>query len=107
MTDPREERVYWGETFHSEIFDFRSRITFVRFDGCTFVKCTILLDGETEQLAFTNCVFRDCNIDHLDGDDRRGVLSDGNIFDRPIEQRRLDFEKRLAAALEARRNKQK
>lgn len=103
MSELREERVFWRETFHAETFDFRGRINFCRFDGCIFVKCTLLIDHGTEQLAFTDCTFKDCNITHLDADDARGIVVQSVVFDRPIEERRLDFEKRLAAALSAHR----
>ena len=62
-----EERVKWRERFQAEGFDFRGTIVFTRFDVCEFVKCTLLIDHETEQLAFTECVFKDCNIDKLEG----------------------------------------
>ena len=65
---PTEERVIWNERFQGEQFDFRSKIIFTRFDSCEFVKCTLLIDHETAQLAFTECVFKDCNIDKLDWD---------------------------------------
>lgn len=102
MSDAHEERIFWDETFHSETFDFRSQINFARFDGRVFVKCSLLLDHGTEQLAFTGCVFKDCNIDHLDSDEARGIRSENNLFDRPIEERRRDFEKRLAEMVIAR-----
>ena len=103
MSDLREERVFWRETFHAHTFDFRGRINFCRFDGCTFVQCTLLINHGTEQLAFTDCTFKDCNITGIDADDARGILVQNNFFDRPIEERRLDFEKRLAAALSTHR----
>jgi hypothetical protein len=99
MSDLREERVFWRETFHARTFDFRGRINFSRFDGCTFVTCTLLIDHGTEQLAFTDCTFKDFNFTGIEGDDVRGILVQNNFFDRPIEERRLDFKKRLAAAL--------
>jgi hypothetical protein len=43
------------------------------------------------QLAFTACIFRDCNIDKLEPDEALGFC----VFDRPLEQRRTDFEIRL------------
>jgi hypothetical protein len=61
-----EERVIWRKQFHAEYFDFRGKSLFTRFDGCEFVKCTLHIDRDTEQLAFTGCVFKDCNIDHLE-----------------------------------------
>jgi hypothetical protein len=57
------------------------------------------MDRETEQLAFTECVFKDCNIDKLEQDEERGLYAMDNFFDRPLEERRADFEKRLAQAL--------
>ncbi len=105
MTDLNEERVFWQEVFISEIFDFRGRVSFCRFDNCTFVKCTILIDCFTEQLAFTACTFKDCNIAELQGDESRALFSENNFFDRPIEDRRRDFEKRLSEALAGRSNR--
>jgi len=49
---PSEERVVWNERFQGERFDFSGRIVFARFDRCEFVKCTLLIDDGTEQLAF-------------------------------------------------------
>jgi hypothetical protein len=61
-----EERVIYRERFQAQQFDFRGKSIFMRFDACEFVKCTLLLDNDTEHLAFTACVFKDCNIDKLD-----------------------------------------
>ena len=58
-----EERVTWRERFQAKCFDFRGKSLFRRFDCCEFVKCTLLIDHGTEQLAFTECVFKDCNIE--------------------------------------------
>jgi hypothetical protein len=96
---PPEERVIWRKRFHAEYFDFRGKSLFTRFDGCEFVKCTLLIDRDTEQLAFTGCVFKDCNIDQLEQDDERGLYARDNFFDRPLEERRADFERRLAKTL--------
>jgi hypothetical protein len=104
---PAEERFVYRERFQAYQFDFRGKITFTRFDRCEFVKCTLLIDHGTEQLAFTECVFRDCNIDKVDQDEKRGLYSRDNIFDRPLEERRADFENRLAQALAARKTKGK
>ena len=104
---PPEERVIWCERFQSQQFDFRGRIAFTRFDGCEFVKCTLLIDSGTEQLAFTECVFKDCNIDTIEQDEQRGLYVRGNFFDRPLEERRVEFEKRLAEALAAQKAKGK
>jgi hypothetical protein len=59
--------------------------------ACTFVKCTLLIDQDTEQLAFTECVFKNCN--------QRGLyafllMGDGKNY----LARRFEFEKRLALA---------
>lgn len=102
-----EERVIWRRRFQAEHFDFRRKSIFTRFDGCEFVKCTLLIDYGTEQLAFTECVFKDCNIDELEPDEERGLYVRDNFFDRPLEERRLEFENRLAAALAARKAKGK
>ena len=102
--DPREERVIYRERFQSAEFDFRGKIVFARYDCCEFVKCTLLIDIATQQLAFTTCVFRDCNIDQLRSDEKkRGLYAVNNVFDRPIDERRADFEKRLAQVLAARK----
>src|SRR6187402_432689 len=60
-----EERIVYRERFQARTLDFRSRIAFVRYDECEFVMCTILIDDETESLAFTRCSFEDCNISEL------------------------------------------
>jgi hypothetical protein len=91
-----EERVIWRKHFHAEYFDFRGKSHFT--DGCEFVECTLLIDRYTEQLAFTGCVFKDCNLDQLEQDEERGLYAIDNLFDRPLEERRVDFEKRLAQA---------
>ena len=104
---PQEERVIWSERFQAQHFDFRGKSIFTRFDDCEFVKCTLLVDHETEQLAFTACVFKDCNIDQLEADEKRGLYARDNFFDRPLEERRAEFENRLAQALAARKAKGK
>jgi len=104
---PPEERVIWRERFQAQYFDFRGKSIFTRYDGCEFVKCTLLIDHDTEQLAFTECVFKDCNIDKLERDEERELYVRDNFFDRPLEERRAEFEKRLAQALAARRAKGK
>jgi len=63
----------------------------------------LLIDIATQQLAFTTCVFKDCNIDQLRSDEKRGLYAVNNVFDRPIDERRADFEKRLAQVLAARK----
>jgi hypothetical protein len=69
------------------------------------VKCTLLIDRATEQLAFTECVFKDCNIDKLQSDEERGLYVMHNFFDRPLDERRAEFEVRLAQALAGRKAK--
>ena len=103
--EPTEERVIWRERFQAKYFDFRGKSIFTRFDGCTFVKCTLLVDQDTEQLTFTECVFKDCNIDRLEQVEERGLHVRDNFFDRPIDERRVEFENRLAQALAARKAK--
>jgi hypothetical protein len=88
--EPMKERVTWRERFQAQHFDFRGKINFARFDGCEFVKCTLLID--TEQLSFTRCIFKDCNIDKLEQDEERGLYARANFFDRPSEVRRMEFE---------------
>jgi hypothetical protein len=105
MPEVSEERVVWKETFYSETFDFRSQIIFRRYDECIFVNCTLLMDPGTEQIVFTGCTFKDCNIDSIDTDETRGVVSSGNTFDRPLDEQRKDFEERLAAVLSKRMTK--
>ena len=102
-----EERVIWRERFQGQRFDFRGKSVFARFDGCEFVKCTLLIDHETEQLAFTQCVFKDCNIDRLEEDEARGFYARDNFFDRPLEERRAEFEHKLSQAIAAWKAKQK
>jgi hypothetical protein len=69
------------------------------------VKCTLLVDPATEQLAFTACVFKDCNIDKLKADEARGLYVVDNFFDRPLDERRAEFEIKLAQALAGRKAK--
>ena len=103
--DPGEERVIYRERFQAVTFDFRGKSIFTRYDGCEFVKCTLLIDHATEQLAFTGCVFADCNIDQLLPDQGRGLYVRDNFFDRPLNERRAQFEIRLAHAIAARKSK--
>jgi hypothetical protein len=103
-SDPFEERVIYRERFQSVEFDFRGKIAFTRYDCCEFVKCRLLIDAATQRLAFTTCVFKDCNIDELRADENRGLYAVNNFFDRPIDERRAEFEKRLAQALAARKS---
>ena len=65
-----------------------------------------MIDHATEQLAFTACVFKDCNIDKLLPDEARGLYVMDNFFDRPLDELRADFEIRLAQALAARKGKE-
>lgn len=76
----------WRVRFQDQHFDFRGKSAFTRFDGCEFVKCTLLIDDGTEQLAFTECVFKDCNIEKLEQDKERGLYARDNFFDRPLEK---------------------
>jgi hypothetical protein len=85
--DPPDERVIYRERFQGVHFDFRGKSIFTRYDRCEFVKCTLLIDHSTEQLAFTAYV--------------------DNFFDRPLDERRAEFEIRLAQALAARKAKGK
>ena len=97
-----EARVVWNEVFYAETFDFRSRLNFSRYDECIFVRCTLLIDDGTEQLAFTRCTFKDCNVDSIESDEGRGIIARDNTFDRPLDEQREDFEKRRASALSKR-----
>ena len=102
MTDLGEERVFYAQRFYGDTFDFRSQVLFWRFDACTFVDCRFFIDEATEQLAFTDCVFKDCNIDHLKADEARAFIVRNNVFERPIADRKAEFDKRLAEALSTR-----
>jgi hypothetical protein len=55
---PPEERVIYRQRFQAQYFDFRGKSIFTRYDGCEFVRCMLLIDHGTEQLAFTECVFK-------------------------------------------------
>ena len=105
MSTVNEERVVWNEVFYAETFDFCSRLNFCRYDECIFVRCTLLVDEGTEQIAFTRCTFKDCNINRIDADETRGVICRDNTFERPLEEQRKDFEERLAAVLSKRMSK--
>jgi hypothetical protein len=100
---PPEERVIWRKRFQAQRFDFRDKIIITRFDGCEFVKCALLIDHGTKQLAFTDCVFKDCNIDKLEQNEERGLYVKDNFFDCPLDDRRAEFEKVLGEALAARK----
>lgn len=103
MTDLREERVFWKEKYFGETWDFRSKILFLRFDGCTFVDCTLLIDSAIEQLEFTRCTFKDCNLTDLGEDSARALVARENFFDRPLKIRKAEFDRRLEEALVARK----
>jgi hypothetical protein len=100
-----EERVIYRVRFQARHFDFRGKSIFTRYDDCEFVKCTLLIDRGTEHLAFTGCVFKDCNIDKLEQDEKRGLYLRDNFFDRPLEERRAELEHRLTQALAVRKAK--
>ena len=78
-----------------------------RYRRLTSAAFTLLIDHGTEQLAFTACVFKDCNIDALEQDEERGLYARDNFFDRPLEERRAEFENKLAQSLAARTAKGK
>jgi hypothetical protein len=103
--EPQDERVIYRERFQGVYLDFRGKSIFARYDRCEFVKCTLLIDRATEQLAFTACVFKDCNIDKLERDEERGLYVMDNFFDRPLNERRAKFEDKLAEVLAARKAK--
>lgn len=105
MSQLAEERVIWRERFQGQHFDFEGKSVFTRFDCCEFVMCTLLIDCGTEQLAFTQCVFQDCNIQRLEEDETRGVFARDNLFDRPLAEKRAEFDHKLAQALAARKPK--
>jgi hypothetical protein len=97
--DLPDERIIYSERFQGLEFDFRGKSIFARYDCCEFVKCVLLIDRSTEQLAFTACVFKDCNIDNLQPDEARGLYATDNFFDRPLDEQRAAFEVKLAQAL--------
>jgi hypothetical protein len=103
LAEPQDERVIYRERFQGVYLDFRGKSIFARYDRCEFVKCTLLIDRATEQLAFTACVFKDCNIDKLERDEERGLYVMDNFFDCPLEERRAEFENKLAEVLAARK----
>ena len=105
--DPPDERVIYRERFQSVSFDFRVKSIFTRYDHCEFMKCTLLIDRTTEQLAFTACVFKDCIIDRLERNKQLGLYVMDNFFDRPLDERRAKFENKLAEVLAARKAKGK
>lgn len=99
MSEYLEERIIFAERFQARTLDFRGQFAFARYDECEFVKCTILIDDETENLAFTHCSFEDCNISELNPDADRAIVTGDNIFKLPIEDRKADFDRRLTEAL--------
>lgn len=102
MKNIHEERVIWNEVFYGETFDLRGRINYLRYDECIFVKCMLLMDKATEQVAFTRCTFKDCNVDQIDTDESRAIISSENTFERPLDEQRREFDERLAALLRER-----
>jgi hypothetical protein len=59
LVDPPKDRVIYRERFQSVNFDFRGKSVFARYYCCEFVKCTLLIDAGTEQLA--------CSIELMSG----------------------------------------
>jgi hypothetical protein len=55
------------------------------------------MGAETEQIAFTGCTFKECNIDSIDANEARGIVSKDNTFERPLDDQRKDFEERLGS----------
>lgn len=101
MTAYLEERIVYSERFQARTLDFRGQLAFTRYDECEFVKCTILIDDQTENLAFTHCSFEDCNISELSPAPDRALLAEGNVFKLPIDVRKADLDERLSKALAA------
>jgi hypothetical protein len=53
-------------------------------------------------------VFKNCNIDQREQDEeKRGWYVRDNLFDRPLEERRAEFENRLAQALTTQKAEEK
>lgn len=102
-----EERIVYRERLQGAVLDFRGRTCFQRYDCCEFVKVTILIDETTQALAFTNCIFEDCNIDRLVSSEDRSLIARYNKFKAPIERRRSEFEKRLTDALARRADRER
>lgn len=101
MVEHLEERVIYLERFQARMLDFRGLMVFARYDRCEFVKCTVLIDDQTENLSITNSSFEDCNITELLSDTDRALVAEGNIFKVPIHVRNADLDKRLTEALSA------
>ena len=104
MTADPFERVFFQERYQTVKFDFAGRTVFARYDCCKFVKCEILIDELTENLAFTECEFQDCNINDLQSSEQRNLISRGNKFLLPLEELQAAFDKRLADALSSRKS---
>jgi hypothetical protein len=103
--DASEERVVFQKRFQSATLDFSGRPIFARYDCCQFVKCNILIDDLTENLAFTASEFQDCNITDLHSDAQRNFIALNNVFKLPLELLQADFDKRLADALAKKQGK--
>lgn len=99
MTLDAFEKVVFQQRFQGKTFDFTGSLVFTRFDCCQFVKCNILIDDQTENLAFTACEFEECNITDLHSNVRRNLIARNNIFRLPLDLRQSEFDKRLADAL--------
>jgi hypothetical protein len=54
-------------------------------------------------LAFTECIFQECNIHGLEEDETRGLFLKDIFFDRPLAEKRAEFEIKLTQALAARK----
>ena len=52
-------------------------------------------------------MFKDCNIDKLEPDEERGLYLKDCFFERPLEERRAEFEAKLAQTLADRKAKGK
>jgi len=105
--NPPDERVIYRERFQGVYFDFRGKSIFTRYDRCEFVKCTLLIDHATEQLAFTAAFSKTAISISCNRTKHAGLYVMDNFFDRPLDERRADFEIRLAQALAARKAKGK
>jgi hypothetical protein len=104
-TSQQKSESFGASAFKPSILIFEAKV----FSPASMVarSWTLLVDQDTEQLTFTECVFKDCNIDKLEQNEERGLYVRDNFFDRPLDERRVDFENKLAQALAARRAKTK
>jgi hypothetical protein len=59
------------------------------------------------KLRISECVFKDCNVDHLEQIEERGLYARNNFFEHPLQQMRAGLENKLAQALTAGRVKEK